>query len=94
MADPKHAGSGIDDFLQEEGVLEEVQALAIKEVIAWQLDAAMKSQKMSKRRLAELMHTSRTQVDRVLDPNDGNVTLATLQRAAAVIGRKVQVELI
>ncbi len=94
MADNKHAGSGIDDFLQEEGVLEAVQALAIKEVIAWQLDAAMKSQKMSKRKLAELMHTSRTQVDRVLDPTDGNVTLATLQRAAAVIGRKVQVELI
>ncbi len=94
MADNKHAGSGIDDFLQEEGVLEAVQALAIKEVIAWQLDAAMKSQKMSKRKLAALMHTSRTQVDRVLDPTDGNVTLATLQRAAAVIGRKVQVELI
>jgi len=75
-------------------VLEEFQAIAIKEVIAWQLDEARKDQKLSKRKLAEMMHTSRTQVDRMLDPKDGNVTLATLQRAAAVVGRKVQIELI
>ncbi len=90
----RHVGSGIDDLLREEGVLEEFQAKAIKEVIAWQLEQAMKDQKLSKRKLAALMHTSRTQVDRVLDPTDGNVTLATLQRAAAIVGRKVQVELI
>ncbi|MEA3062479.1 MAG: hypothetical protein QOJ94_2260 [Sphingomonadales bacterium] len=90
----KHRGSGIDDFLKEEGVLEEFQARAIKEVIAWQLAKAMKDRKLSKRKLAELMHTSRTQVDRVLDPTDGNVTIDTLQRAAAVVGRKVQVELV
>ena len=94
MAENKHAGSSIDDFLREEGVFEEFQAIAIKEVIAWQLGQAMKDMKISKRKLAELMHTSRTQVDRVLAPKDGNVTIATLQRAAAVIGRKVQVELI
>lgn len=95
MASPnKHAGSGIDDFLKEEGVLEEFQARAVKEVIAWQLGEAMKDRKLSKRKLAQLMHTSRTQVDRVLDPNDGNVTIETLQRAAAVVGRKVQVELV
>jgi antitoxin HicB len=90
----KHRGSGIDDFLKEEGVLEEFQARAVKEVIAWQLGAAMKERNLSKRKLAEMMHTSRTQVDRVLDPKDGNVTIETLQRAAAVIGRKVQVELV
>jgi antitoxin HicB len=90
----KHRGSGIDDFLQEEGVLEEFQARAVKEVIAWQLAEAMREQKLSKRKLAEMMHTSRTQVDRVLDPNNGNVTIETLQRAAAVIGRKVQLELV
>ena len=90
----EHIGSGIDDFLKEEGVLEAFQARAIKEVIAWQLGEAMKARKLSKRKLALLMHTSRTQVDRVLDPNDGNVTLETLQRAAAVVGRKVQVELV
>jgi len=93
-AENKHVGSSIDDFLREEGVLEEFQAKAIKEVIAWQLEQAMKACKLSKRKLALLMHTSRTQVDRVLDPNDGNVTLETLQRAAAVVGRKVNVELV
>lgn len=90
----RHRGSGIDDFLDAEGVLEEFQARAVKEVIAWQLGEAMKARKLSKRKLAELMRTSRTQVDRVLDPNDGNVTIETLQRAAAVVGRKVQVELV
>jgi DNA-binding Xre family transcriptional regulator len=94
MADNKHMGSSLDRFLEEEGVVAEFQAQAIKEVIAWQLGEAMKERKLSKRRLAELMHTSRTQVNRILDPNDGNVTLDTLQRAAAVIGRRVQLELV
>jgi antitoxin HicB len=94
MARNKHMGSGIDDFLKEEGVLEEFQAQAIKEVIAWQLGQAMQDRKISRRKLAELMHTSRTQVDRVLDPKEGNVTIETLQRAAAIVGRKVQVELV
>ena len=90
----KHIGSGVDDFLREEGVLEEFQAQAVKEVIAWQLAQAMEEKKLSKRKLATMMHTSRTQVNRMLDPKDGNVTLATLQRAAALVGRKVQVELV
>ena len=90
----KHLGSGIDDFLRDEGVLEGFQAKAIKEVIAWQLEQAMKEQNLSKRKLATLMHTSRAQVDRVLDPDNGNVTLETLQRAAAIVGRRVQVELV
>ena len=90
----KHRGSTLDSFLEEEGVLAEFQAKAIKEVIAWQLADAMKTRKLSKSRLATLMHTSRTQIDRVLDPADGNVTIETLQRAAAVVGRRVQLELI
>ncbi len=90
----RHMGSSIDDFLREEGVLEEFQARSIKEVIAWQLNQAMKERKLSRRRLAEMMHTSRTQVDRVLNPEDGNVTIETLQRAAAVLGRRVRVELV
>jgi predicted XRE-type DNA-binding protein len=90
----RHIGSGIDDLLHEEGVLEEFQAKAIKEVIAWQLEQAMKDRNISKRKLASLMHTSRSQVERVLDPTNGNVTLETLQRAAAIVGRKVQVELV
>ena len=82
-----HIGSTLDDFLEEEGVLESTRLLAIKEVIAWQLDQAMRDRQLTKTQLAELMHTSRSQVRRMLDPNDGNVTLDTLQRAAAVVGK-------
>ena len=94
MADNAHQGSSLDSFLDDEGVLGEFQAKAVKEVIAWQLSEAMRTQKLSKRRVAEMMHTSRTQLDRVLDPNNGNVTLDTLQRAAAVVGRRLQIGLI
>ena len=90
----KHIGSALDDFLKEEGVLEEFEARAIKEVVAWQLQQAMKRRKLSKSRMAAAMGTSRTQIDRLLSPADGNVTLATLQRAAAIVGRKVKLELV
>lgn len=93
MVDNTHAGSSLEDFLQEEGTLAEFQAQAIKEVIAWQLLAAMKEQNISKRQLATLMHTSRPQVDRVLDPKDGNVTLETLQRAANIVGKTLHLAL-
>jgi DNA-binding Xre family transcriptional regulator len=92
--DNKHAGSSIDAFLKDEGVLEEVQSQAIKEVIAWQLEKTMHDLNISKRKLATMMHTSRSQIDRVLDPKDGNVTIDTLQKAAAVLGRRVQFELV
>lgn len=94
MADSPHRGSTLDSFLEEEGVLAEFQAKAIKEVIAWQLAEAMRERKLSKNRLAAMMHTSRTQVNRLLDPNDGNVTIETLQRAAAVVGRRVELQLV
>ena len=94
MADNPHRGSTLDSFLEEEGVLAEFQAKAIKEVIAWQLAEAMRERKLSKNRLATMMHTSRTQVNRLLDPNDGNVTIATLQRAAALVGRRVELKLV
>ncbi len=94
MADNKHSGSTLDSFLEAEGVLGEFQARAIKEVIAWQLAEAMKARKLTKTALALLMKTSRTQINRVLDPNDGNVTIETLQRAAALVGRRVQLELV
>ena len=94
MAKNKHQGSSLDSFLEEEGTLGEFQAQAVKEVIAWQLGEAMKTRKLSKTRLAELMRTSRAQVDRVLDPSNHNVTLETLQRAAAVVGRQVRIELV
>ena len=86
--------STLDGFLAEEGKLEEFQAIAIKEVLAWQIEEAMKAQSLSRTRLAERMGTSRSQVSRLLDPKDGNVTLTTLQRAAEVIGRKVRLEFV
>ena len=75
--------SSLDEFLAEEGRLEEFEAVAIKEVLAWQLAEAMKAQKLSRKGLAERMQTSRSQIRRLLDPKDGNVTIATLQRAAS-----------
>jgi antitoxin HicB len=89
----KHMGSSIDDFLKEEGIFEEAQAQAVKEVVAWQLAEAMKKQKISKNRMATLLKTSRTQVDRLLDPKN-DITLSSLQRAAAIVGRRVTIELV
>jgi predicted XRE-type DNA-binding protein len=89
----RHHGSSVDDLLKEEGVLEQFQAVAIKEVIAWQIQKAMKEKKLSKNRMADLMHTSRAQLDRLLDPAQGNVTIETLQRAANVLGRPLRIEL-
>jgi hypothetical protein len=86
----KHMGSSIDDFLKGEGIFAEAQTRAIKEVVAWQLAQAMK--KISKSRMAALLKTSRTQVDRLLDPKN-DITLSSLQRAAALIGRRVTIEL-
>ncbi len=85
----KHIGSSLDDFLKEEGIYEETQALAIKEVVVWQLTQAMEKQSLTKTRLAAMLKTSRSQVDRLLDPTR-DVTLSTLQRAAALVGRKVK----
>ncbi len=89
----KHMGSGIDAFLEEEGIFEEAQAQAVKEVVAWQLAEAMKKQKISKNKMATLLQTSRTQVDRLLDPKN-DITLGSLQRAAAMVGRRVRIELV
>jgi len=89
----KHMGSSIDDFLKEEGIFEEAQAQAVKEVIAWQLTEAMKKKNISKNRMAALLKTSRTQVDRILDPKN-DITLGSLQRAAAMVGRRVRIELV
>ncbi|MXZ35486.1 MAG: helix-turn-helix domain-containing protein [Acidobacteria bacterium] len=89
----QHMGSGIDAFLQEEGTFEEAQAQAIKEVVAWQLAEAMKEKKISKSKMAKLLKTSRTQVDRLLNPNN-DITLGSLQRAAAMVGRRVNIELV
>jgi antitoxin HicB len=86
--------SVLDDLLKEDGKLEEFQAVAIKEVLAWQLGEAMKAGKLSRKRLAERMGTSRSQISRLLDPTDGNVTINTLQRAARMVGRSLRLELV
>ena len=86
-------GSSIDAFLKKEGIFEETQSQAIKEVVAWQLAEAMKQQNISKNKMATLLKTSRTQVDRLLDPKS-DITLGSLQRAAAMVGRRVNVELV
>jgi len=89
----KHMGSSIDDFLKGQGIFEAAQAQAIKEVVAWQLAKAMKKKKISKNRMATLLKTSRTQVDRLLNSED-DITLSSLQRAAAIVGRRVMIELV
>ncbi|HVT54123.1 MAG TPA: Fis family transcriptional regulator [Dongiaceae bacterium] len=86
-------GSSLDELLKEEGLFEEAQAQAIKEVVAWQLAEAMKKKNISRRRMATLLKTSRTQVNRLLDPKD-DITLSSLQRAASLVGRKVRVDLV
>lgn len=88
----KNTGSSIDGFLKEEGIFEAAQAQAVKEVVAWQLAEAMQQRHISKNRMAALLKTSRTQVDRLLDPSR-DITLGSLQRAAAIVGRRVTIEL-
>lgn len=89
-----HIGSSLDDFLKEEGTLEEARAVAIKEALAWQVQRAMKRKKINKVEMARRMRTSRAAVDRLLDPHNASVTLQTLCRAARVVGRDLQIELV
>ena len=89
----EHMGSSIDGFLKEEGIFDEAQAQAVKEVVAWKLAEAMRKKKISKARMATLLKTSRTQIDRLLDPKH-DITLSSLQRAAAMVGRRVTIELV
>lgn len=89
----KHIGSNFDDFLSEEGILEEVNLVAIKRVISYQLRETMKEKRLSKQKLAGLMKTSRSSVDRLLNPENTSITLKTLDKAAQVLGKKVVCEL-
>jgi antitoxin HicB len=88
-----HWGSTLEDFLDEEGIREAAKAEAVTRVVAWQLGQEMKRKRISKTRLAELMNTSRAQVDRILQAK-GNVTVETLQRAAQLVGRQLRLELV
>lgn len=89
----KNIGSNFDDFLQEESLLESSTAVALKRVIAWQIDQEMKAQKLTKTELDKRMHTSRAALNRLLDENDASLTLTTLASAAAALGKKVNLQL-
>jgi antitoxin HicB len=89
-----HIGESFDSFLKEEGIYESVKTTAIKRVLAMQLEDAMKQQNLTKVEMARRMRTSRVQLDRLLDPDNDSVTLATLRRAAAIVGREVRLELV
>ncbi len=89
----KYIGSKLDEFLEEEGVLPEVEAIAVKRVIAYQLGELMKEQKMTKTQLARRMETSRSALERLLDPDNASVTLLTLERAAKALGKHIKIEL-
>jgi antitoxin HicB len=86
---PDHSGTTFDSFLEEEGIREEVEAVAIKRVLAWQLSQAMQEQQKTKKEMATQLRTSRSQLDRLLDPQNITVTIATITRAARALGKRV-----
>ena len=90
----KHIGSSLDDFLRDEGVLEETRAIALKDALAWQVQQAMDRENITKVEMAKRMHTSRAALDRLLTPGSASVTLQTLTRAARAIGRDLRIELV
>ncbi len=89
----KHVGSGFDEFLDEEGILEEAEAVAIKRVIAYQIRELMREQNLTKSAMAEKMQTSRAALNRLMDPENVSVTLQTLHKAANALGKRIRIEL-
>lgn len=93
MKTHQHIGSSLDDLLEEDGMLSEVNTLALKRVLAWQVRQEMEAKGISKSAMAKAMSTSRAALDRLLDPENTSVTLRTLDRAASVIGKRLHIEL-
>lgn len=89
----KHIGSSLNDFLEEDGLLAESELVAVKRIIALQVEKAMNKEKLSKTKMARSMGTSRAALDRLLDPFNTAMTLHTLEKAARVIGRKLHFSL-
>lgn len=87
-------GSSFEDYLAEQGTLEETTAVAVKRVLAWQLKQAMEKKQLSKNQMAKAMKTSRSQLDRILDPDNERIRLDTLTAAARAVGRQLRIELI
>jgi antitoxin HicB len=94
MKKNSHIGSSLDDLFEEEGTLNEINIIAVKRVIAWQIQQEMAKKNLSKTEMAQQMQTSRSSLDRLLDPDNPAVTLDTIERAARVIGKKVRFELV
>lgn len=94
MVDEKNIGSSFEDFLKDEGTLEATTEQAVKRVLAWQLAEVMKEKGITKVEMAKRLETSRSQLDRLLDPDNDGVTLGTLAQAASVVGRSIRVELV
>lgn len=90
---PAHLGSDFEDFLKEEGLFDEIQALAVKKVVAYKFLELLRQKRLTKDALAKRMKTSRAQLDRLLDPNNPSVTLSTLSKAASALGCTLRVEL-
>jgi uncharacterized protein YaaW (UPF0174 family) len=93
MMKNKHIGTSFDDFLQDEGLLAEAEAAAVKRVIAHQIQKEMEERHISKSGLARMMKTSRSSLDRLLDPDNASVTLLTMESAALALGRKLRIQL-
>jgi len=89
-----HSGSTLDSFLEEEGLLESVNVIAMKRVLAWQLEQAMKAKRVSKKAMAQLLRTSRSQVDRILDPEYVGVSLESVSSMAQALGKRIEVHLV
>ncbi len=89
----KHLGGNFDDFLDEEGTLAETEAIAVKRVIAFQIVEMMKKNHLSKSALADKMHTSRSALNRLLDPTNVSITLQTLEKAALALGKRLKIKL-
>lgn len=94
MKKKKNIGSSFDDFLEEEGILAETTAEAVKRLLAWQIVEAMKNDQISKAEMARRMQTSRAALDRLLDPENSSVTLKTMHKAAKVLGKQIRMELV
>jgi antitoxin HicB len=94
MTNNPYIGSSLDDLLEEDGILAEVNAVALKRVLAWQVLQEMRNRGLSKSQMAVAMSTSRPSLDRLLDPSNISVTLKTMDRAAAILGKRLRIELV
>ncbi|MEM1369505.1 MAG: Fis family transcriptional regulator [Cyanobacteria bacterium P01_H01_bin.15] len=94
MIDATHIGSSFNDFLAEEGILDEVSAIALKQVLSWQIAQVMENIELNKASMADNINTSRSALDRLLDPANIAITLKTMDQAASVLGKQLKIELV